>query len=437
MNFFLKPAVLFSALVIPAFSSAAPYCADLTDPDALPSKYQKRAPFYSDTTSGWIIGNDQLKGDFAVSSEASALLRHIVAEFESRGIELAVLAAPPRPLFAPTDARTAAGVPTDFEAGALQDGFSAYIGALNAIGISAPDLSSLAEGDSADAYYFKRDTHWTPFGAATSAALLAEALDGGPASTSLSDVAFSSEYSEKGSLSAVVEKVCGARPAVETMVAAEFAQPGSAASLLSDAPAGSSYALVGTSFSDRYQRDAYRVADALAHVLQAPVENYSVTGGGMAGAMEAFIRSGALASGAYKAVVWESPYTAPLNDVSQLRQILGALQSTRTADRSEIFAGAVGDDWVQVKHKLAVSDVAGLEIQIADVSAGILYVELYDKDDHKTRIKLVKSDRIDASDRTDLWTFALTDLPTTDVVRLKVRLPGNASKKAAQIRSFN
>ncbi|WP_412550274.1 alginate O-acetyltransferase AlgX-related protein [Shimia sp. MIT910701] len=47
----------------------------------------------------------------------------------------------------------------------------------------------------------------------------------------------------------------------------------------------SALALLGSSFSNRYKRDHYRVADALARAFDADVENFSVSGGGPIGAI--------------------------------------------------------------------------------------------------------------------------------------------------------
>ena len=101
MTSILKTLSVALSLVAALPVAADPFCAALEDADQLPKKYQKKGPFYTDVTSGWIVGRDQLKSDFAVAEETSALWRDISKAFAARGAQLVVLAAPPRPLFAP------------------------------------------------------------------------------------------------------------------------------------------------------------------------------------------------------------------------------------------------------------------------------------------------------------------------------------------------
>ncbi|MEL7463864.1 MAG: hypothetical protein AAFN79_07340 [Pseudomonadota bacterium] len=418
----MKPLMTLSAALLAATmtatgAAAAPYCDALGDRDALPSKHQKRGPFHSDAASGWIIGDDQLRARFEMSAEASLLLSAIREEFTAQGATLAVVAAPPRPLFAPGEALAAMGL-AGYDAAATAAEFQAYVKALNAVGVAAPDLlAALREGG--EAVYFKRDTHWTPTGAALSAAALADALK---MRADAAAPAMTGGYEEKGSLSAVAEAACGARPEAETVAAPDFAKAGGADALLGDAAAGPALALIGTSFSDRYKRDAYRVADAIAHYTGAAVENASISGGGATSAMEAFIRSGRI--GEFDVVVWETPYSEPLTNLSALRQILGALKSARIAASAEGQEIAVSREWATVEPEIAITAEGAIELEIDGVEVGQLDVELRGADGAKTRIKLRKSKRVEAGRRSDRWTFALGSIDPQSIDRIKIRLKG-------------
>jgi hypothetical protein len=428
---------LAAAVTFAAAANAEPFCADLTVKDKLPKKYQKRGPFYSDAATGWIIGQDQLKNNYAVTAETVALWHDIKAEFDTHGVNLVVMAAPPRPLFAPHSAIDAMVLPADADLSALQHGFSNYISALNTAGITAPDLSIIAQNPTAADYYFARDTHWTPMGAALSAAHLNAAMGNTAIDVNMARIDVAGTYDEKGSLAGVVEDVCGSRPNIETVYAPQFAAQGTAASLLGDTPQRDKLALIGTSFSDRYQRDAYQVADALAFMIDADVDNFSVTGGGLVGSMEAFIRSGALADGTYKTVVWETPYSAPLTNVNGLRQILGALRTTGKQAQANALNARVGKDWISIDHTVSLADVQGLEIVTQATETGQLIVELIDAAGGKTRTKLVKSDRVAAELRSNKWAIALSDMPNEQIVRIKLRLPKANAQDTATLRFFN
>ena len=431
---FKTTAILATFTAAPAF--AAPYCDALTSADTLPKKYAKRGPFHSDTDSGWIVGQDQLKAKFKATDEVKMLWKHITSEFAEHGMTLSVMSAPPRPLFVPDGVLAQFGVDASAKQ-KVQVAYSGYIAALNEAGIPAPDLTGLTGSEMGNGYYFKRDTHWTPRGAAISAAYLKQHVTDTSAEDTLQDIAFDQSYEEKGSLSTVVEKVCGTRPAMETVTAATYAKAGSAQSLLGDVETDTKIALVGTSFSARYKRDAYQVADALAHSFDASVDNFALTGGGLSGSMMAFIQSGALRDGGYTTVVWETPYTTPMTDVHGLRQVLGALQSLRA--QNEIGAGSVklSDKWTNLKHTFNAADHAGLAIRIPGVSTGKLDIELIGADGEKQRVKLVKSDRIPADQQSDIWPLSLAELSDPNIKRIKMRLRGAKGSKPAHITLMN
>ena len=407
-------------LFAPVSATATEFCDALSHVDELPKKYAKRGPFHADAESGWIIPSDQLRAEFSVTDETRALWQALHNEFAVRDVRLVALIAPPRPLYAPQGA-----VPSDFDTLKTSQAFSGFIAGLNAAGITAPDLSETAESGLRTEYYFARDTHWTPLGAAWSAAQLAESLGHKPADEILAEVNFDQNYSEKGSLSAVVEATCGARPAPEITRSPTYSQAGDANSLLGDAPPAS-VALVGTSFSDRYKSDSYQVASALAHAFEAEVDNFSVTGGGMVGAMEAFIQSGALETGQYKTVVWEAPYTAPLTNIDGLRQILGAFANKGRA--KIVLSGQINKDWQQIKTKFLTQEVSKILIETPKENTGKLSIELFDTSNNKHRIKLVKSNRVSAGRRSSTWSASLVALPLKQVVRFKIKFDGAATE---------
>ena len=388
-------------------------------------------------TAGWVVGHDQLKNKYKASEEAIALWRDIKEEFSKHNVDLVVLAAPPRPLFVPQTAIKEMEFPADVNLAVLDESFSGYVSALNSAGIVTPDLSAIAQSQYSDGFYFARDTHWTPMGAALSVAHLNAAMGNVPVETSLEKIGTTGSYEEKGSLAGVVEEVCGSRPELEVVPEPQYAQQGTAASLLGDAPEKNKVALVGTSFSNRYQRDTYLVADALAFIMDVQVDNFSISGGGSVGSMEAFIRSGDLANGVYKTIVWETPYSIPLTQVGGLRQTLGALQTSGGVSQVGELDTQIGKDWSSVSHSFSLSDVQGLEIETATTETGHLVVELIDDAGSKIRTKLVKSKRVAAEMRSSKWALALNGMPDVQIARIKLRLPKAASQETATIRFFN
>lgn len=325
---------LTACLFAAATAHAAPYCAELTNADALPKKYARSAPIFSDDATGWVFTQDQLKDRYDMKSTSRALVGDIVEEFAKRDVALAIAVSPPRPIVAGQATLDAAMGSERYDLGTAEASFAKLIDGLAATGAIVPNLvdTALANHDTQEAFYFRRDTHWTTTGSALTAIALAEATNAihpdlfpSDGAFAASDLVVSGEIEEEGSLAMILREVCGANVPAETAAAFDLSR-GSASDLLGDASDGPSIALVGSSFSDRYKRDHYRFGDALARAFEAEVENYSVSGGGAIGAIEAYVLSGALDRREHELVVWEIPYTESFNSTSFLRQLLGALR---------------------------------------------------------------------------------------------------------------
>ncbi len=143
---------------------------------------------------------------------------------------------------------------------------------------------------------------------------------------------------EEGSLAEVVHNACGTVLPPETSETFDLSRSGDLLDTPVDGPA---IALLGSSFSNRYKRDHYRVADALARAFDADVENFSVSGGGPIGAIEAYVMSGALDRKDHNLVVWELPYTESFNSQSFFTPIAGCPQRKPRTNQSRRIAKAI------------------------------------------------------------------------------------------------
>jgi hypothetical protein len=413
----MKPAVplaLAIALSLPAAAAfSEPFCGAFLNPDAMPAKYARLAPVLSDRRSGWIFTQDQLDADYRLKSRPKALLAEIAGAFDDLGIRLAILMPPPRPLAAGQKVLDAAsGGLHDLNVAAVSASYSAMAADVRTTGILMPDLSRLASEPGPAAYYFRRDTHWTPYGAALSARALAAAATGDvPEEPALAE----DRYKEPGSLAAMARAACGTASEPETVPFAEI--PGAGGSLLGINAPELKAVLAGSSFSDRYKKDAYRVADALAAYLQADVANFSVSGGGPIGAIESLIASGHLDGGRFDLLVWELPYTEGLNNESALRQLLGALQ-LRYGREAE---AAVLEPGIPLEINAETGLPIVLRLEGLDKGQERHTVEIRYKDRKPSRIKLVRKARIPHELRQGPWAASLTALPSQQVQEIVLR----------------
>jgi len=413
-----------STLICTSAVHAVPYCDALMKVDTLPKKYQKKGPFYSDADQGWIVANDQLITDFTFGKEARFLMTKISETFETRGVKFVLAVPPPRPLF------MSAAIDV-YDRDKATDSFIAYLKSISDTGVAVPDLLTSMQVTLGQEAYFQRDTHWTPKGAAYSALTLAHQIGQiDELQQTFSALNFDEAYSEKGSLTTVVDKTCKTSLKPEEVVASSFSKRGVASDLLSDTPTeGQKIALAGTSFSNRYNRDVYRFSDALSFALDAPVENYSVSGGGIISALEALILSDAFQEGTYQTVIWEVPYTQSLSDTHSLRQILGALRTSESGEMNEIFKGTVGSDWQSIPLSLESAGSFALQV-IADSSElNQIDVELFNQANEKTRLKLRKSNRVPTQLQSDEWAVSLEGLDISEIKKMKVRLKNAKAKQ--------
>lgn len=384
---------------------AAPFCPEMRDARSLPQKYARSAPIYSNADSGWIFTQDQLKDRYAMKPSSAALVASIVQEFAARDVSLAIVIAPPRPVIAGQATLDAAMGATRYDVTRAGASFDALIAQLSATGALVPNLQEVALRDpkTRAAFYFQRDTHWTTVGAAASAAhlgaMVANALPDrfpGANGFTLDALPRTGTITEQGSLAKIVREVCKREPGQETAPSFELSR-GSAPGLLDSAGTGPKVALLGSSFSDRYKRDHYRFADALARALDADVENLSVSGGGAIGAIEAYVLSGALERRAHELVVWELPYTESFNSASFLRQLLGALQFQDRAGETHRLP-----DTEQKTIKLGLESggaFQGIEIVTDARAAQTVKAVVTFRDGKETRISLRRRAAVPADTR--------------------------------------
>lgn len=423
-----KPSVFVAAMALSLYAGtaiAAPICAALTTPDTMPKRYAKYAPVFSDGPEGWIIDQDQMKDDFAPSKESVALLKTIVQEFNTRGVPLAVLIPPPRPLVAGAETLSELGADTNYDVEQVGQSFTALIDSLHQAEIVAPDLLKLALSDNAlqDNFYFRRDTHWTPTGAAYSALALAKDIHTtyparfpNAGSMTPKDLAQGPAIDEEGSLANIARNVCKTDLAPETVETLIF--PTDSDALLQDDTGDKPVvALAGSSFSDRYKRDFYRMADSLAGALDAEIENYSVSGGGPIGGLESLILSGDLSSDRFDLVIWELPYSERFRSSHFLRQLLGALRYNSTTGKATTTV-SIDEHSQNLTLDLSASSTDTVVLHLPESEIQRVTAHLHSPSSKKKTIKLVRKNRVPAERRSHTWAVSLEGLKARNFTQM-------------------
>lgn len=389
---------------------AAPICPQMLTKSTLEKRYQRLAPIYNSDDTGWIFGSDQFDNTYALDEVQKNLMAQIVDRLAAQGTQLAMLIAPPRPVIAGqevVDATLGKAATKSVVDDAVS--FQRMIEHLNAKGAVAPDLLELATSNATirGSYYFMRDTHWTNTGAAHSAIALAQALDPDvfPA-FDVDSLGVLEQFAERGSLSDIARATCGIDPQPETSPVFDYAPHlPTSGNLLGDAAVDA--VLVGTSFSDRYKRDQYQVADALSAALGVNVVNLSVSGGGMIGPFESYILTGQFAAQKPPLLIWEFPYTYQLKE-PHLRQILGALHANDTTSRVAVFDvvdGAVELPLSPDMHQLGITPIGGEPLKLS--------TKLRLADGSVVKLPLSRKSRMAEVAKLDTWWVGLSGYDLT------------------------
>ena len=420
-------AIALASSIAATAVNAAPLCPEFASPDLMPSKYRKLAPVLSGGLTDWIITDDQMDLKYVPNDQSKYLLGEIAKAFEARGTKLAIVMAPPRPLIAGQEAIDALGNNGDeFKVDAVAASFNEMVSFVQSTGIIMPNLLEVATASEEvrEKFYYRHDTHWTPHGAARSAVALAEAVAAAelPAfariTPSAPDFTSTTEVlAEEGSLAVMANKVCGANvPPVETPFPAFDDQQ---ADLLGDGASDKpQIILAGSSFSNRYKRDAYRVADAIASTISADVTNVSVAGGGAIGGIEGAILTGMIDKDNPPAlVVWELPYTEGLGSPSTLRQLLGALQMN---DDAQIAASRSLDASGETMIALANSDAQLITFKLPNTEIEEIKVRISFEKRKDMNLKLRRKDHVPAALRSDYWSLSLSGMTKDKPLAAKV-----------------
>ena len=263
-----------------------------------------------------------------MSLEEIRLLRRIAQNIEARGTRFAMLIPPPRSVVAGQMIVEETSQTSDLGLQELAADFNGLMAQIQTLGIPAPNLLSI----SGEGFYFQRDTHWTPLGAARSVLALSSAMDFVPPH-GIDDLEIVGTDQQQGSLMKLVNALCDTNVPGESYPVYDYAAQ--RAEAFDGVSSRGTLALVGSSFSNAFRRDAYQVGPALEAATNLDVLNHGWPGGGMVGPMETYFLTGAYQQELPDWLVWEFPYTGKLRE-AQLRQVLGALRARPDLDHEDL-----------------------------------------------------------------------------------------------------
>jgi alginate biosynthesis protein AlgX len=271
---------------------------------------------------GWLFRPADFRMDFAATSATIGYFDRLRRTLAAKGQALVVVLPPPRGMAAFSHVDPAA-MPNGYSADEARKKYRGFIDQIRKAGIAAADLSEAPAN-----YYSSGDFHWTPEGAAWTAAAVAQEVKKLPAYGGLRKQKFKTAVAglappRRGALEEAVQHACGvnirmtAGP-VLTTVAENSAKGGNAAF--------AGIALLGTGNAAEDER--YGFAGALKRALSAEIYNAAAATGDATLAPYGYFSSDAYRRHPPKIIIWELAaghnYNNPASHAA-FRQMLSAI----------------------------------------------------------------------------------------------------------------
>ncbi len=302
-------------------------CVQAREPAHYESGYLSSFKMLVPGRDGWLFrSEDDLRMRFGPAPQDVWILRRFREALARRGVELVVVVQPPRGLMHADKLRPDVG--PAYNVTVAQTQYTSALNRMRAQGIAVPPLEQLFASRDASDYFFRADHHWTPEGARRTAQVVAEHIRGLPAYQSLPRTRFVTTrdglLAKRGTLHKAARMLCGHGAADQYVrrYVTSAADTANAEDLFGDT-ATPQVVLIGTSNSD----PAYNFGGFLSEYLQTEVLNVATAGGGMDGAMLAYLPSPEFQNSPPRVLVWEVQTYHNLADARFHRQALPLLDN--------------------------------------------------------------------------------------------------------------
>ncbi|MEE3118327.1 alginate biosynthesis protein AlgX [Marinobacter sp.] len=380
---------------------------------AYDTSYLKNFNILVQGRDGWLFRSEaELPEQFGPSAQG---LRHLerFARYlkDSAGSELVLVFQPTKGLVHPDKLADNAAV--DFSWAYARSNYLDALAKFRQAGLVVPDLGPLLrESERDDAYYFKRDHHWTPYGARRTARIVADRIRQMPVFQSLPTQEFETRRTglirKDGSLQDAARRICG--QAWPSQYVDEYrTNPGGGIegdeqSALFGDEGLPSITLVGTSNSKGAQD--YNFAGALQEYLGVEILNMAVAGGSYDGSMFEYLMSDSFRESPPDIIIWEIPAYHTLDSGEFYRQVTPMVShgcqgrepvlehtSAVTAGTNEVLYNG-GGKFLELPSNEYLVDLQFSDPAVKEVDAYIWYVF-----GRKDRVDLEYGSRVETTGR--------------------------------------
>ena len=379
-------------------------CPAAHDASRYTTNYMKNFTTLIDAQDAWLFRTEEdLRTEFGTTAEGYRMLKQLRDAFKSRGVELVMVYQPTRGLVNRSKLK-----PEDrgrFNYDLALRNYRQALARFEQVGLSVPDLSPLADEQQEHPFYFRRDQHWTPYGAERTARLVAETVKRIPAFETIEKKEFVSQriglMGKTGTMQKVASQLCGTTYApqyIDQFATEPKAESGSDELFGDSTPP--QITLVGTSHSG----PNYNFGGFLEEHIGADVLNVAFPGSGLEGSMLEYLGSEEFQNNPPKILIWEF---SPLYDLASAkihRQMMAMLdngcegkdalmssRSTLKPGKNELMVNSRNMDLRNSSHQI--------DIRFADPSVKTLQATLWYMNGRHEDIKIEKPETSDTDGR--------------------------------------
>ncbi|AYC35027.1 alginate O-acetyltransferase [Pseudomonas cavernae] len=378
-------------------------CPAAHDASRYTTDYQKNFITLVQAQGDWLFrSQEDLRTEFDTSALGYQRMQQLHDAFKRRGIELVLVYQPTRGLVNRDKLNPAEKARFDYDR--ARANYQAMLGRFAKMGYQVPDLSPLTDEHAEQAFYFRGDQHWTPYGAQRTAKIVADKVQQMPAFAGIPKREFVSKVigrmGKRGTLHNVAGQLCGSSYAIEYMD--QFATEPKGASggddLFGDG-GNPQITLVGTSHSGQN----YNFAGFLQEAIGAEVFNAAFPGGGLEGAMIEYLGSQEFRDNPPKILIWEFSPLYRLDQDSIYRQLLALLddgcdgKSTVLANQTQLRPGSKTEVLVNSGAKTLANRNGRIELDFPDTSVKTVKASLWYMNGRHESIKLEKPTTADTN----------------------------------------
>ena len=388
-------------------------CPAASDISAYNTSYLKNFNILVDGKDGWLFRSEaELPEQFGPSPEGLKEL-HRFARYlkQTTGTELVLVYQPTKGLVHPD--KLPDNNPMPYSWPFARTNYVAALDRFRSAGLVVPDLSPLlGEEGKEHAYYFKRDHHWTPYGARRTARIVADRIKQMPVYDTLEKQHFETRrvglIRKEGSLQDAAHRICGQTWSNQYVNEFEThkvdAVDSDEASALFGDDSLPPITLVGTSNSKGAEN--YNFAGDLEEMLGVEILNVAIAGGSYDGSIFEYLMSDNFRESPPKILLWEVPAYHNLDSVEFYRQLVPmvtdgcagrkpVLQNTTkvTAGTNEVLYNG-GGQFLELPSSQYLIDLQFSDPSIKEADAYIWFVF-----GRKDRVDLEYGSRVDTTGR--------------------------------------